>query len=36
MAYHYEATLDFENSISEVDTLLELAYSDVLKALVIY
>lgn len=28
MAYHYEATSDFENSISEVDTLLELAASD--------
>ena len=28
MAYHYEATSDFENSISEVDTLLELATSD--------
>ncbi len=28
MLYHYEATLDFENSISEVDTLLELAASD--------
>lgn len=28
MAYHYEATSDFENSISEVDTLLELVASD--------
>lgn len=28
MAYHYEATSDFENSISEVETLLELAFSD--------
>lgn len=28
MAYHYEATSDFENSISEVETLLELAASD--------
>ena len=28
MAYRYEATSDFENSISEVDTLLELASSD--------
>ena len=28
MAYHYEATSDFEDSISEVDTLLELAVSD--------
>lgn len=28
MAYHYEATSDFENSISEIDTLLELATSD--------
>lgn len=28
MAYHYEATSDFENSIAEVDTLLELATSD--------
>lgn len=28
MAYHYEATSDFVDSISEVDTLLELASSD--------
>lgn len=28
MEYHYEATSDFEDSISEVDTLLELASSD--------
>ena len=28
MPYHYEATTDFENSISEADTLLELATSD--------
>lgn len=28
MEYHYEATSDFENSIAEADTLLELATSD--------
>ena len=28
MPYHYEATTDFEKSISEADTLLELATSD--------
>ena len=28
MPYHYEATSDFENSMSEADTLLELATSD--------
>lgn len=28
MAYHYEATSDFETSISEVDTLLELSTAD--------
>ncbi|MEI3517203.1 MAG: hypothetical protein V8R50_07890 [Clostridia bacterium] len=28
MEYHYEATSDFEKSISEIDTLLELATAD--------